>query len=320
MYSSSNITAITDVPALVSTFAATAGWTVTGAAGSPILTHPTLPGAISFQLTAAVVGNDHTLTWTASGAPVVTSNALITSPKMNGTLAAPDVSLPSKVHLFGDLLPEPFLAIVVEYGFNLYRHLYFGYVEKLSAFTGGECIAGSGFGDRSDLQPQYRGGFTYYLFDALQAGRAAATAGGVRVDHASNATKWRRFATPTSVQAALTMTTDTALGGFQDDINSGYLARGKSTYAGTNILVPMTLYAVKQGGNPPILAPIGAPAGVRMIHIQDIDPGAEFIVGTKTWKAFAAFRKNASTFSTVKPAGWNTDETSLWVGYAYPKD
>lgn len=322
-YSAFDITAMADIPPLVETFAATAGWTVSGTSANPILTHPSLVGAIPFQLGSSIVGFDHTLSWSAVSAPSVTSAALVRSPKMNGTVSVPVVSLPSRVHLFGDMTPEPFLAIVIEYGFNLYRHLYFGYLQKFGAFDGGEVISGADFGaSAGNVYPKnYRVNETQYLFNARQNRWLAGESGGVRVVHADNAvTPWRVFRGPVDNNAHINMTTTTVLGGFKDDANDGYLARGKSSFAGSNILVPMTLYNVKQGGNPPVYAPIGIPAGVRMVHIEDIDPGSSIVVGAVSWKCFAAFRKNAADFAIRVGTGWESDESSYWVGYAYPEN
>lgn len=321
MYSSFDITAITDIPTLVNTFAASAGWTVTGSSGSPILTHPTLGGAIPFQLTAAISSFDHTLAWSSSDGSV-TSQAVVLSPKLNGVFATPVVSLPTKVHLFGNVTPEPFMAIVIEYGFNFYRHLYFGYLQKFGNFTGGEVVSGAGFGSSAaNVYPKsYLAGDAQYLFSARQNQWAANKSGGVNIVHADNATHpWRIFQAPLGANSPLNIPTTAAIGGYKDDANDGYLARGKSSFAGTNILVPMTLYSVRQGGNPPVFAPIGVPAGVRLVHMQDIDPGSSIAIGAVSWRCFAAFRKNNSETVTRVGTGWGADETSSWVGYAYPE-
>lgn len=323
MYSAYDIVAITDIPPLVNTFAAAAGWTVSGTPSDPILTHPTMSGPISFQLAAAISGYDHTLAWSAVAAPQVTSQAVVLSPKLNGTGAAPVVSLPTRVHLFGALTPAPFLAIVIEYGFNLYRHLYFGYLQPFGNFTGGEVIAGAGF-NSSNSQFAYPKSFldvgTQYLFGARQTHWAANNSGGMNIVHADNPTPWRTFQVPAGLNGPITLSATAALGGFRDDANDGYLARGKSSYAGTNPLVPMTLYTVRQGGNPPVFAPVGIPAGIRMVHMQDIDPGAAIVIGAVTWKCFAAFRKNPNIAVAQGGSGWGADETSSWVGYAYPEN
>lgn len=324
MYSAFDITAITDIPSLVNTFAASAGWTVTGTSGSPILTHPTLGSPVSFQLSAGISSFDHTLAWSAVSAPSVTSQAVVLSPKLNGTSTVPIVAIPTRVHLFADVTPEPFMAIVIEYGFNMYRHLYFGYLQKFGNFTGGEVIAGAGFGSIQAGNPYpkaYQASDTQYLFGARQNQWPDNKSGGMRIVHADNATNpWRIFQAPLGNNSPTVIPATAAIGGFKDDANDGYLARGKSSFAGTNPLVPMTLYSVKQGGNPPIFAPVGIPTGVRMVHMQDIDPGTSILIGSVSWRCFAAFRKNLSdTVTRTLSNNWGSDETSSWVGYAYPE-
>ena len=131
-YQESVVSSITEIPALIATFAAANGWTVSGA-------NYTRPGGgITFVLDATISGAAHTLSWTQG-----TESARIISPRLNGTSETPVTSIPSKVHLFAATTPQPFIAIVVEYGFNSYRHLYLGNMVKAGAYTGGEVIAGT---------------------------------------------------------------------------------------------------------------------------------------------------------------------------------
>lgn len=317
-YQESVVSSMGEIPELVATFAATAGWTVTGTAASPILTRP--GGGLSFQLTDSVSGNDHILAWTQTGGSQATTNARVISPKLNGTSGSPVVSIPSKVHLFGDTEPEPFLVIVIEYGFNSYRHLYLGNMVKAGAYTGGEVISGAqppASNSPFSYPMSYR--FGQYLFKGQRDDVVpVANRGGVYCPHASNPTSWRRFysaAWPFFNQNDSTY----AIGGFLDDINDGYVARGRSPFAGVQILTPINLYASIPTTDDTVFAPLGHPAGVRMINMADMEPGAEFVIGSQTWMCFPAWAKNGQTVNR-SAAGWGEAETSYHVGYAYPKD
>lgn len=311
------ISAITDIPALVAAFATARGWTVSG-------TNITRPGGgLTFAITANIVGYDHFLQASETGS-TATSVARFISPKLAGTRAVPIVSIPSKVYLFGDTSPEPFIAVVVEYAYNQYRHLYIGNMVKASAYTGGECISAT-----QPLLPAVNQSSGYrssaYLFGGRQRAQTKAQSGGLRAVHANNPTPWREFYTTTSLGPTSpngvfsTFDSVGAIGGFGDDINDGYLACAKATFSNAQILVPVNLYAPQIITGDTRFAPLGYPAGVRMVHMEDIDPGFSFTIGAQTWQCFPAFRK--STLTTVAgTVGWAAEESSYWVGYAYPRD
>ena len=308
-YQESVVSSITEIPALVATFAAANGWTVSGA-------NYTRPGGgLTFALAAAISGVTHTLTWSQGG-----ESARIVSPRLNGTTDTPVTSIPSKVHLFAATTPEPFIAIVVEYGFNSYRHLYLGNMVKAGAYTGGEVIAGT-------QVPVSNSGFAYpmsyryghYLFQGQRNDVAPFNfRGGVNCPHASNPTSWRRFYGPASPFFNQN-DSSYAIGGFVDDINDGYVARGRSPFAGVQILTPINLYASIPTTDDTVFAPLGHPAGVRMINMADMEPGGEFVIGSQNWMCFPAWAKGGTTVAK-SASGWAAAETSYNVGYAYPKD
>lgn len=303
-YSSHSVTAITDIPALVFTFAAANGFTVAGS---------TVDG---FTLTAAIASYDHTLTWSKGGAP----NARIRSPKLGGTASVPTVSIPSTLHLFG--ATGDYLAIVIEYGPNLFRHLYLGYTEALGNYTGGAVVSGTAFFNSSSAVSYpigYRDSRHQYLFSANQSGIAAGECGGVNVVHADNPVAWRQFKGPTSSTPSTAWAGTEVLGGFRDDVNDGYIARALSSYAGVNLLVPINLYATKGTGASAQFVPLGRPAGVRAVNMDGVEPGQEILIGSTTWKVFPAFTKSESDTVGVITGGWGAGETSGMVGYAFLK-
>lgn len=320
MYQQSSITAITDIPALVYAFAAGAGWTVTGTSSAPILTRP--GGGLSFQLTASISGFDHMLSWAQSGGSEATSNARIYSPKVNGAFSTPNVSIPNKVHLFADTVPEAFLGIVIEYSFNSFRHLYLGNLVKASAFNGGEVISGATAKSGRDFFPYYFRE-AQFLFAAANGGSliGSANSGGVYVNDAANPTKWRQFSRRADFSFPYSVDGSEALGGFTDDINDGYLARGRAAFAGVQPMVPMNLYAGVPVTGDSTFSPLGYPAGIRMVNMLDLEEAGEFTIGSQTWKYFPVFTKSAATsISQSSGGGWGAGETSYYVGYAYPKD
>ena len=335
-YYSYAIASVLDVPALVGAAAATEGWTVnTTNPNAPIVTHPSLVGAIPFQITASISGTnnqDKVVSWDAVGAGFINSRARISSPKLASASANnPSVPNPSALHVFCSLTPEPYIAAVIEYGYNLYRHLYFGYMEKIGDYDGGECVSGASAGydavNYASLEtfPYYMSPRHQKLFSAgwthINSQLTDTDCGGVHVDHASNSSKWRRFRMGTNGVNLLPPTSlpgSTALGGFQDGINNGYLARSRSSYAGATVLVPINLYAVIDPGVNWGLVPLGKPAGVRQIRMDDVLPGNLIEVGNDIWRCFPLYARNSSS-NVFGPPGpqWPTSESSGLFGYAY---
>jgi len=315
-YQQNGISALAQIPALMYSFAPTAGLTVGGSSAAPTLA---IDG-IHFLLSATTDGFDQELRWDAQSAPSITSAARTRSPKLNGTTATPTVSAPTKVHFIAGLSPAPYLAIIVEYGFNSYRHLYLGGMDKIGGYIGGQVISGCDFAasaDGADYPRNYRDPAHQYLFSGFQALRTPSEAGGVLVDHANNGVKWRTFACPITGNPVDTMTGSEAFGGFSDEINDAYVARGIGTFAGINMLVPIQLYAPTAGGATANFAPLGNPAGVRMVNLSGIDPGAQLTIGSDTWYLFPAFSKKEATTVGKSLGGWAAEETSHVIGYAY---
>lgn len=308
------VTSIMDIPAVVATFAAQNGWTVSGQK----FRHGS---GVEFTLAAQINGFDHQLFWSSTD-PRVTSKAYIQSPKLKGTEAVPDVSIPSSVHLFADMDPEPHLVIVVEYGFNSYRHLYLGYLEKFGFENGGEVISATGFPSSSNrffYGVHWRSDLVQFLFSAHGHLFGENDTGGVLVDHPNNPIKWRRFYGATGVEPNRFHSGNEAIGGFKDDINDGYLVRGRNSAAGINLLVPNNLYATIGTGLAAQFVPIGAPAGIRMVNMTDLDPKAIVPIGTDEWMVFPAICKGGE-YANWSPGGWGLEETSFILGYAYRKN
>jgi hypothetical protein len=312
------ITAITDIPTLVNTFAGDVGFTVTGTSGSPILTPA---GGESFQLSTATGtdggGSFEILRWVNG-----TVTAQIYSPRLLVGAAFNSVA-PTKVIMFGALTPQPYLAIVVAYGFNLYRHLYLGVMEAVGGYTGGEVVSGSQFPDYiqfSGSTASYRGYNTAHLFGNYQDRFDATHSGGVHVVHADNPTyPWRVFhqASQFTFTPSSTIDEKVVFGGFSDDVNDGYLARAKSSFAGANILSPINLYAGRLGNS---ITPIGRPPGIRLVRMDDIAPESTISIGSDDWECIPAFAKSELQ-SVPRDSGSNlgklSAETSWHVGYAY---
>lgn len=318
MYSTSAITAIGQIPALLATFAAAAGFTVnTSNPDEPIIT--AVSGGKAFRFRTLIgSATQHDMILDGNGDTDITSDARARSPILAGVSQAP-----TRVNLIGDQTPQPYLGIVVEYGTNLYRHLYLGNMQKVGNYTGGEVIsamtgpAATSVGDIDYREPSR----TFYMFGARSTLWGSANVGGVRVVHADNSVPWLLFDSPTTGSAITSgWVAGRVFGGFGDGVNDGYLARGRSPFAGVSILTPVNLFNPVPITGETSFRPLGHPAGVRLINMLDHPPGSSFDIAGETWHAYPALSRNLST-SMPPTAGsggqWRTSESSYMVGYAY---
>src|SRR5690606_32591468 len=112
-------------------------------------------------------------------------------------------------------------------------------------------------------------------------------------------------------------------GGRADQINSYLAHRGVSSFAAANILTPINLYgSVGALGANYRFRPFGRPAGVRMVQLDGIEPGAEISVGGKSWKVFPEFARDIRTSIPRGGAGgyYYAYESSWLFGLAYAMD
>lgn len=342
-YQVSSIGAVSEIPALVKSFADTLGFTTATISGTQVtVKHPTYTPARVFNVQSIISGSAATLRHQISvgcDAPGSTA-AIAESPKLNPTqvnnAAAVTVILPTKLHLFGKLegnasdSGETFIAGVIEYGYNLYRHFYLGYIEKLTAFDNGEVVSGSAFwpvGKNSNSAIYCDVEDSRYPFSANNGVAGDAGNGGAYIVNAGNAVPWRSFSSGTWTpghtldQHFATYGGSVILGGYKDNMNAGYVYAGKSAYSGAQMLAPVNLYVGKRVSTTQYFQPVGRVAGTRMVHMEDLEPGDEVSIGTELWRVFPVFAKSTTlsyttTISTAANA-FPVGNSSYFLGMAY---
>lgn len=301
-----SITTIQDIPQLLATFADSAGFSAAMQAGGAC--RVTLPGGAD---TYDFVVTADTMSWTGPNASKLVkavSHVPMLKEGASGLIAA----TPTKVFFFANSGAAPYLAMVVSFGYNRYRHLYLGRIEKVGAYGGGDVISATqpvgGFYTTSfgDFGNYNRGQF---LFASRYQRPFIGEHGGVKVQHASNPQLWRAF----KDDDGQTYAQDRVLGGFGDGFNDWQLARGRSSYAGSNLLVPINLFMPVDGE---AFAPIGTPNGVAGVNMQDILPEAQVKVGNLGYRVFPAWVRTELAAEWVLPNGY-VPENSFYVGYAY---
>jgi hypothetical protein len=354
-YQASAITANTDIPALVATFAASLGFTTTSVSSTEkTVQHPTFTGAKVFTIRTNNIGAAETrrerveLQLNVTGSIVAWAESPKMNPTSGNTAGSVVVSQPTKLHLYGKLSGgssdsgKTYIAGIIEYGFNLYRHFYMGYIEKLSSFAGGEVITGSSycpvpitsFNDSIvKWDNSYGNGYISWPFTAENTGYGPVNIsnGGLYLDPALKTNPWSSFNTNgnafsnTDIHNSFAAFGDQlVIGGFGDSINTGYMNAGKSPYAGAQILTPVNLYVGKRATGVQYFQAVGRAAGVRLVHMEDLDPGSTITIGSSTWRVFPLFRKSAAPSVPIKgyatvstPYCFPSDNTSLYAGMAY---
>lgn len=316
------VASVADIPAAVYNFATSHGWV----SGGVNTIHA--PGSLeNFVWTSNISGTNNQNKDVIVTRTGPAHRALCRSPKLfNGSsVNNPIVPNPSKLHCFAGLLPQPYLAIVIEFGFNLYRHIYCGMMEKLGSYDGGEVLScnnayqtyATGSNKHDDNQ---------FLFSARHAlgdsGMGAANdKGGVSVIHPSNPNPWRQFSGVNfATNLVDQLTENVVFGGYNDGPLDSILARAKSSYAGSAVLVPFNLYCPRGNLAAANFAPIGRPAGVRAVRMDGLDPGKTVQVGSEVWRCFPEMRKSSSLSTPNRgssTSAWPIDETSYYAGLAY---
>lgn len=323
-YQEFTISAMADIPVLVADFAAALGWERVGL----VLRHPDyggpgVPGGLAFTLSADA--NNLRVTCDAPGNQAYVRQPILTNPGSSSTYNV----APSKLMLIGMMTPAPYVAVVIQFGYNLYRHLYLGFMEKFGNYTGGEVIAGhngphiaindSGLHwlAKNGTHPLFRGGRSSL--------NTRSNCGGVHVIHADNATAWRNFRSLGTIDSTFRPTDmydgAEATGGLGDSYNDMFVARGVNTLAGASVLAPINLFATQMVTSDVRYIPIGRPAGVRLINIANLDPEAVTTIGAETWRSFAALSKRPDLTMPSWDGGAGSSyrqyETSYNLGYAY---
>lgn len=320
MYQEFNVTALAQVPPLISSFAQALGWGKTG----DTITRPGGGIPVDILHTTATNQEENLIAQMTVGG--IVRRAITRNPRLGpgGTLAAPANAIqPNKIHLFGNTTPEPWIACVVEYGFNRYRHFYIGNLVKQGGYGGGECISAVHAINGHRVANTLSAAFSEhkYLFNALNAEFTADNSGGVHIDHADNTSPWRINRMPfVNVNSQSAITDNMVVGGYGDSINDSLLARARNTYAGAALLIPVNLFATRLSGADVLFSPIGHPAGIRMVNVEDIQPFTLIEVGNVSWRVFPAISRRIETSFGNGGAGWIVDETSFNIGYAYPED
>lgn len=326
-YSQVSVLSVNDIPAAIATFAAANGWSVNvSVPAQPTFNHPSKPGSMTFRIRALISGtnNQNKDVIIEDTGVIATSRAVMRSPKLAGLTNNPTVPNPTTISMFAGTFPEPYIAVAIAFGVNLYRHMYLGFMETLGNYTGGEvisCTAGSS--NVSSLSVSYT---AISMFKNLFGSRRSTAivakneSGGVRLVHANNPIPWRIFSSTTSIATPFNgFLGDEIIGGYGDGNNDVMVARGHSTYSGAAIFTPCNLLISRAIPGDVRFAPVGHPCGVRLVNVRDLTEGQIVQIGSEIWRCYPAVSKRPElVMSGASITGFYRDfESSFQQGYAY---
>jgi hypothetical protein len=308
------VTSWADVLAEIVTFANARGWTTT----ANTIQNPSTGLVTTLSTTADRI----TL------APAGGIQSRCRRPWLNGTYPGSPVALnPVQCHLFGNNSPysapdtEPYVAAVVGFGFNAYRHIYIGTLVAAGAYTDGDVVCcndfslqGSSPGDIYPTSERLR-----YLFGAYNRHEDGATyAGGAKITHVDNATTWRTFYKPNTSNFMQSLTGSEVFGGNRDGVADGMVYRAHADFASGQLMVPVNLYCSDgNDGSNYRIRPLGHVSGVRLIDMENMAPEQQFSISADDWRAFPEFSKRADTFLDWTGASYFPYESSGYFGLAY---
>lgn len=323
-YSNIAISAFTDIVPQIGAFAAAAGWTVTGAStGAGATRNLTRPGGGATILLEHVTGTVSLQTIRASLLVVSPTFYTQTSNvRVGGTTSVPTTPLPTNLHLFsGTEEGHAFIAAAIQFANGHWRHLYLGNMVKRGTYSGGEALSGTHPHNASTA-----GTFTQTDHKLLFGSRTDISTGqvptnnhgGVHVDAAGIAAKWHLNRLPYvgGTNPGLS-TAGRVFGGSNEAFNEIISYYGEMPFDAASILVPINLLITE--GSPIRVRPIGHPAGVRLVSIKNYDPLAQITVAGETWRVFPMVKKSPSLTVTTITGAFNPDETSQYLGVAYPE-
>jgi hypothetical protein len=299
--------------------ATTAGW------ANPSGTQITLPGGMTVDFTTS--DDQYVKTLRVEDVNDNTRFIEFRAPYINGTgTGFPDTPTPTKLSLFTGAAPDHFLAGVVEFGANSYRHFYIGHAEKIGNYTSDGMLSCNqfNFGYGTTTIPDFDYRFNSYMFGSrCDSSTIRATSGGMDIQHIDRVDPaWARFgmATGSSVNSHNVMKTNCVVGGSFDGINTVEMYQGQSAFAGQTILTPINLYLTEGDDAAMRLRPLGKPHGVRLVNLENLDTDTSITVGGDTWRVFAEFRRSANTDGEKNPSAPNrylNAELSHYMGLAY---
>lgn len=207
--------------------------------------------------------------------------------RSNPAVANVGVGPYTKLYMFANSSPAPHVHCVIEMTGGIFRHLSFGMIEKLGAWTGGTFIDAT-YWNANDIYVYYFNANHSPLFDSNASG-SDNYYGSMRCDIPldSRTNAWA------AMYANGTYRAYTKLSGGSGPMVTQFLNRNDPPFSGQITLGTFLVEVFRIGG---FWSPAGMVPNVRYLNMDRFNPGQEIAVGSDTWKIFPMTRKGSSSY------------------------
>ncbi len=197
------------------------------------------------------------------------------------------------VFLFASNTPAEHVFVVVEVASGLFRHIAFGQVVKIGAYTGGTFFDATGYSAASTVANNMSANDHHRLCDngSGYSNSCGASGGGVRCDFDGNVNYFAPFRRPTDFATPVAsggFWGSTQTGGDDDARNVDFYSRSINSVAGVTPLAPILLRVERGSG---FWSDIGQVPNIRFLNMSRFNAADEFTIGSDTWKVFPWLRK-----------------------------
>lgn len=218
----------------------------------------------------------------------------------------------TKLFLFADTTPTPYVHVVIETATaGVYRHLSFGMLEEIEAFTGGTYFDASWWSESGS--PPAPG---YYNTNHAMFGYDVQTWGttyqcGFRCDFAADSRTNQWF----HIGAGASSSDPSAWAGIAPDSGISAVVEqcDENEMSNRSVFHPTDVKVNRVGG---YYSRVGSHPNVRVANIKKYTPGDEITIGSDVWKIFPFCRKWTPQLNVNSPV---YDQHSDYFAYAYKK-
>lgn len=194
----------------------------------------------------------------------------------------------SNVWLFGGQTPEPWCHMVINSTPGQYHHLYFGYLERYGVWECGAVADGTNWSDSVTQRDFWLAHANHMLFSGLNSDNRT-HGGGLILEGVNVTANVGRFTDYTSIAPLARLR-----GGFADEDNRRLITPGMPLHNAAAPMAPVMVRADFERDG--FWVPVGAVPGVRMIHIDDLNPEQVITFGSNDWQVFPLADKNRNTY------------------------
>lgn len=337
-FSQQSIAAMTDIPPLVDTFAVAQGWTTSVNGSQRVLTNPVTGYQIGIDTQSGTYDTEIVLEADPLNGSPPLRFARANQPHLAGSLNNPDISDPTQLFLFGGTENgQPYIAGVIEFGFNNYRHFYIGTLNKYGVYTGGDVMAAN-FHRINQDDNRFTLSITgnKFMFNGYQDRLSTEDTGIIRVVETEIQTQFPSQELFEFDQDPIASSRDTnpiagrVFGGNQDRVNSVYTHNAQSHFAAASLIGAPNMY-LAFSNTPDRYLPLGYVSGARLINVANIEPGTQITIAGVNWRVFPEFRRtseevisggglNGENSGNGSIQSWLDQEVSHYYGMAYAED